>query len=68
MPLPTTTLPIDSENDGGDIDLASAELEDVLADKPVSSTKKIVGSTETTMTLEGEEEEEGGNFEMNGWV
>ena len=72
-PPPSTALPMDGGDDkdisGEDVDLASAELKEILADKPISRVNKTKGSRGiTTKAPEGEDEEEGGNFELSAWI
>jgi hypothetical protein len=60
---PSTHLPDDDD----DIDLASAELEETLADKPLPKKGKVVALSPMD-GAESEQEDEDASFELVSWV
>jgi hypothetical protein len=65
--LPTFTPSAYLPDDNDDIDLASAELEETLADKPLPKKRKVAAMT--AMDEAGsEQEDEGKSFELASWV
>lgn len=62
-PSPSSHLP----NDDDDIDLASPELEETLADKPLPKKRKVTAMIPMD-DAGSEQEDEGKSFELASWV